>query len=120
LLLADAQEQVGAALEDDLEELRELLGIPADPSWDTHHHDEDDAPDPESRHELQRLLAHLDSPVSAGSDYTVLQVYTKACFFCIVQESMFSFVQPRIRGFRTLHLMWQSAVYVPLPRTYVS
>jgi hypothetical protein len=37
--------------------------------------DNDDAPDPESQQELQRLLAHLHHPVSAGSDYSVLQVW---------------------------------------------
>lgn len=81
LLHADAQEQADAALEDDLEQLRELLGIPADPSLDTSADDEDDAPDPGSRHELQRLQANFNSPVSAGSDYTVLQVCTEACCF---------------------------------------
>lgn len=64
-------------LEDDLQELRELLGVAEDPEHDTRT-DGDDAPDSESRHELQRLLANLDRPVSAGSDYTVLQVQTDA------------------------------------------
>lgn len=70
--LADAREQ-DDSLADDLEELRELLGVAEDPELDTGAQ-WGDAPDPESQHELQRLLAHLHSPVSAGSPHTVLQV----------------------------------------------
>lgn len=74
VLHADAQEQADAAVDDDLEELRALLGVTQDPTLDTQAQDGDDATDPESQRELQCLLAHLHSPVSAGSDYTVMQV----------------------------------------------
>jgi hypothetical protein len=60
---------------DDLEELRELLGIAEDPQHDSVL-DSDDAPDPQSQQELQRLRQHLDSPITPGSPYTVLQVCT--------------------------------------------
>lgn len=71
---ADVREPQGAPLEDDLEELRELLGVAEDPPVDAQV-DSDDAPDAESQQELQRLLAHVHHPVSAGSDYSVLQVW---------------------------------------------
>jgi hypothetical protein len=72
---ADTRGPEGASLEDDLEELRELLGVAeADPPVGAQV-DSDDAPDAESHQELQRLLAHLHDPVSAGSDYSVLQVW---------------------------------------------
>lgn len=69
---ADARDPNLGPSEDDLEDLRELLGVAEDPAFDTA--DMDEAPGPESQQELQRLLAHIDSPVSAGSDYSVLQV----------------------------------------------
>jgi hypothetical protein len=65
--------------DDDLADLRELLGVAEDPALDTA--DMDEAPDPESQQELQRLLANKDSPVSAGSDYSVLQVCAQLGLF---------------------------------------
>lgn len=70
---AEAQDRVEEAVDDYLEELRDLLGVPYDyaaAAEDT----PDDAPDPESGGELQRLLAHLHDPVTPGADYSVLQV----------------------------------------------
>ena len=72
---ADAREPEGAPLEDDLEELRELLGVAEQDPPVGAQVDSDDAPDAESRQELQRLLAHIHQPVSAGPDYSVLQVW---------------------------------------------
>lgn len=101
-MLADAQEQ-DENIADDLEELRELLGVAEDPEHDTAAHG-DDAPDSESRHELQRLRAHLDSPVSAGSEYTVLQVqyWGDSCVAC-----MFGFVSVQVWDLRSARCIAQ-------------
>ena len=60
------------AVDDYLEELRDLLGVPEHPADDQP--DDDDAPDSQSKQELQRLLSHLHDPVTPGSTYTLLQV----------------------------------------------
>mgnify|MGYP001806465431 FL=1 len=73
LPLAEAQEDLEEAVDDYLDELRDLLGVPADSDWQQQE-DVDEAPDPESRQELQRLLQHIHDPVTPGAPYTVLQV----------------------------------------------
>ena len=75
LPLAEAQEDLEEAVDDYLDELRDLLGVPADADWQQQE-DVDEAPDPESRQELQRLLQHIHDPVTPGAPYTLL-----ACFY---------------------------------------
>lgn len=79
LPLAEAQEDLEEAVDDYLDELRDLLGVPADSDWQQQE-DVDEAPDPESRQELQRLLQHIHDPVTPGAPYTLLQVCV-ACFY---------------------------------------
>lgn len=73
LFAADAHEHTDDCTEDDLAELRELLGVAEDPALDDGG-DSDDCPDTQSGPELQRLLQNLHSAVTPGSPYTVLQV----------------------------------------------
>ena len=73
LPLAEAQEDLEEAVDDYLDELRNLLGVPADPDWQQQD-DIDEAPDQESQQELQRLLQHIHDPVTPGAPYTLLQV----------------------------------------------
>lgn len=71
---AEARDEVDDAMDDYLEELRDLLGVPTDPEYYQNQNADDQTPDAESRQELQRLLQHLHDPVTPGAPYTVLQV----------------------------------------------
>lgn len=72
---ADGQDDTEEAVDDYLDELRDLLGVPTDPHYQPVN---DEAPDQQSRQELQRLLQHLHDPVTPGAPYTVLQVCKSA------------------------------------------
>ena len=61
LAYADVREPQGASLEDDLEELRELLGVAEEAPPVGAQVDNDDAPAPESQQELQRWLPHEET-----------------------------------------------------------
>jgi hypothetical protein len=78
---AEARDEVDDAMDDYLEELRDLLGVPTDPEYYQQNED-DQAPDAESRQELQRLLQHMHDPVTPGAPYTVLQVSNKSVAGC--------------------------------------
>jgi len=59
ILQQDAQDEEDPGLEDDLAELRELLGVAEEPEGQDTPIDSSDAPDADSQKELDRLLANL-------------------------------------------------------------